>query len=495
VPYEQTPDAAGLRSRRLDRPLGILAWIAILLITLLVMVGQSASKEEEGEHGTSPDLTLALRLVEIQAKYFVGTASFAARMGEAPDPRMLEAARALEAGPVAQRLRVLTLVGDLGGPGAGLESVRELRRLIEHHEIALSTEDARSLNAIEATFLQRAAEGPGIEPDPETSQWLRQQLGWFGELLLTPPQGDASAREALVAPAQLLVVGVVVLVVGVIALGIAGAIGAVLLLVFGATGRWRAHLSTGHSRGAVYAETFAIWFVLFLLLSIGTSLVPALFSADGRGGVAPIAGGVAMLISLLALGWPVLRGIPFADVRRDVGLHRGRGVLIEAASGIAAYAMALPLVATGLIVMFGLMALAGVSMSAGAEEFDVSGTPTHPLLEWMGGSMVSKVLALILAAVIAPLVEEIVFRGVLYRHLREGTRRLGAVLSAAASMLLVGVIFAAIHPQGIFAIPVLTALACGFAFAREWRDSLIAPIVAHAINNGAVVCLLMVAFA
>jgi membrane protease YdiL (CAAX protease family) len=486
VQPDSTPEPSGLRSTRLDRPFCVLAWVGILLITGLAILGQSIRVEEATE-GESPDLTLTLRLAEIQAKYFVGTGSLAAKTGDAPDEQLLDAAKTLDAGPVAQRLRALALVSDLGGPGAGLRSAEELRRLIERHQVQLSPEDVRTFEAIEATLLKRQAEGPATEPDVETADLLRRQLGWFGDLLLTPAQGDSAAREALVRPTQLLVVGVVVLIVGVVALGIAGAIGAVLLLIFGITGHWRAHLTTGRPRGTVYAETFAVWFLLFLVLSIVASLLPR--------ELAPIAGGLAMLASLSALAWPIARGIPFAEMRRDVGLHRGRGFIIEAASGIAAYAMALPLVAVGLTIMFGLMALAGVSMAGGAGEFDVSATPTHPLLEWMGGSMANKLLALVLAAAIAPLVEEVVFRGVLYRHLREGTRRLGAVLSAAASMLLVGLIFAAIHPQGVFAIPVLTALACGFAFAREWRDSLIGPMVAHSINNGAVVCLLMLAFA
>ena len=51
-------------------------------------------------------------------------------------------------------------------------------------------------------------------------------------------------------------------------------------------------------------------------------------------------------------------------------------------------------------------------------------------------------------------------------------------------------IFAALHPQGVFAIPALAGIGIGFSLLREWRDSLIAPMVAHAINNGALVLML-----
>ena len=44
--------------------------------------------------------------------------------------------------------------------------------------------------------------------------------------------------------------------------------------------------------------------------------------------------------------------------------------------------------------------------------------------------------------------------------------------------------FAFLHPQGLEAVPGLMGIAMGLAAIRERRDSLIAPVVAHAINNG-----------
>lgn len=76
--------------------------------------------------------------------------------------------------------------------------------------------------------------------------------------------------------------------------------------------------------------------------------------------------------------------------------------------------------------------------------------------------------------------EETVFRGAFYRSLRFGN---GVLIAGLVN----GVIFAALHPQGWMGIPALTAMGFGFALIREWRDSLIAPMTAHAINNGLLV--------
>ena len=82
------------------------------------------------------------------------------------------------------------------------------------------------------------------------------------------------------------------------------------------------------------------------------------------------------------------------------------------------------------------------------------------------------------------------FRGVLYRHLREMSDRLGFTLSVILSALIVSFVFAVIHPQGLLGVPVLMGLALAFNLAREWRGTLIPAMIAHGINNGAVTLLL-----
>jgi membrane protease YdiL (CAAX protease family) len=104
--------------------------------------------------------------------------------------------------------------------------------------------------------------------------------------------------------------------------------------------------------------------------------------------------------------------------------------------------------------------------------------------ELFGAGWADIVLLYILACVWAPLVEESLFRGAFYHHLR---RPIGAVLAAAVT----GFLFAVIHPQGVVAVPVLMSLGFTFAMIREWRGSLIGPMAAHAFNNLVAVTLML----
>jgi membrane protease YdiL (CAAX protease family) len=244
------------------------------------------------------------------------------------------------------------------------------------------------------------------------------------------------------------------------------------------------HLRTDSFHGGVYAETFAVWLILFFVLQ----LIMHMLSEEG---ISVFPSAAAMLLSLLALAWPCLRGIPWHQVCEDIGWTRGRNPALESAVGVCGYAMSLSPAAIGLIIYVILVRLTS------PVEADPTKSPTgpshpvvHPLLDqdsWQ------RIQIFILASVIAPIVEETIFRGVLYRHLREASRGLGFVLSVVVSGLVVSFVFAVIHPQGLIAVPPLMGLAFGFALVREWRGSLIPSMVAHGLNN-AIVLMFIVLF-
>jgi membrane protease YdiL (CAAX protease family) len=201
-----------------------------------------------------------------------------------------------------------------------------------------------------------------------------------------------------------------------------------------------------------------------------------------------IGAGAAMLLSLLALAWPVIRGMPWRQVREDIGWTFGRNALLEPLIGIGCYVMVMPLVAVCAALVFVLQRFA--APTGDGDSLAPTSAPAHPLIEFLGGGdAVVLAQAYILAAVIAPIVEETMFRGVLYRHLREASHVWRWLPSVIFSGLVSSFIFAVVHPQGLIAVPVLMALAIGFTVAREWRGTLIPAVVGHGLNNALVTTL------
>ena len=113
--------------------------------------------------------------------------------------------------------------------------------------------------------------------------------------------------------------------------------------------------------------------------------------------------------------------------------------------------------------------------------------PSHPVVHMPADADVATILQIyLLASVFAPIVEEIMFRGVLHRNCREWSASWGWFLSALTSTTIVSFIFAAVHPQGLATIPPLMFMAFGFSLAREWRGSLLPSMFAHGMSNGLV---------
>jgi membrane protease YdiL (CAAX protease family) len=102
---------------------------------------------------------------------------------------------------------------------------------------------------------------------------------------------------------------------------------------------------------------------------------------------------------------------------------------------------------------------------------------------------VSSVWLLIFAMVIvAPIYEELIFRGLLWSAIAEQFS--GATYKehrgAVVASLVTSVIFAVIHLQyGIYEISTIVVLALIFCYARIKSGSLVLPMLLHIINNGA----------
>ncbi len=88
-----------------------------------------------------------------------------------------------------------------------------------------------------------------------------------------------------------------------------------------------------------------------------------------------------------------------------------------------------------------------------------------------------KVTWTILAVTVVPVAEEILFRGIFYPALKQNGSRLFAVLATS-------ILFAEIHFNLVTLVP-LTVLAMVFTWLYEETGSLLTPILAHSIFNGA----------
>lgn len=483
-----------------------LAWLAILALTAGVVWAQNAgSKAAPIQEARS---TTSLVLLEINLRIGIGglqalTAERAKARedngGKAVDDEQMEKARTTlrelieknNRGPIEQRLRAIIALAEMEGAARAVEELGKLKSLLKEQEREPTPDEARWLDILERLYADIAdgrPEAPTVSPEERRD--LRAALGWFGELATHPTPADPErpdpAREQALAAAQRTfrtamsagLFAVLALLVGVL--------GLLLFALRLVRGKVASRLGPPTASHAVYAETFAVWLFLFVGLNLAGPMV--LRDRVPR----MVAACVIMLLSLLALAWPVMRGLSWRQVREDVGLTLGRQPLLEPSHGVLCYFLSLPFLLIGLLIAVPLLtrAASGVPGEAG-DPFAPDVSVAHPIIEQFArGSLRDWVPVFLVGCVIAPIVEEIMFRGVLYRHLRDATRGAPA-WSVIVAALVVNVIFAVVHPQGLLAVPLLASLACGFVLAREWRGTLLPGILAHAINNTVVFTILL----
>lgn len=257
-----------------------------------------------------------------------------------------------------------------------------------------------------------------------------------------------------------------------LSLGMALAVVAGLACWPGASTRGESLEPKGGGRfGVIYAETFLIWMLLFVGFQLAAESL--------LGGRTIIESAMFMVASLSALAWPRIRGVSFSTICDDVGLRWGPSWWRPPIAGLATYSIGLPLVIVGIVLSAVLTSLLGPGAPA-----------SHPIQDELASADMEGVLALlVLAAVVVPPIEEIMFRGVLYRHLRETFGRLGSLVGFAGAAMVSSLLFAAIHPQGLGFVPILAALAVAFCIARELTGSVVPGVIAHGLSNAAVVAL------
>ncbi|HWW03147.1 MAG TPA: type II CAAX endopeptidase family protein [Candidatus Acidoferrum sp.] len=425
----------------------ILAWLGIaaaLLATHTIRVVRGDS--------ISANRNLAGLKLKIAARYYVGAAqlflsnpSAVRQLYQQAWPQLTQVAPSS-----ISRLRCAIVAGELAGAP---EAKRRLTEFLRDASLDPSLRE-------DAATLERVYADSAPPLSAAEKERLVQRHGWYARLAFSRGLApNDPVRKAATLPA----VRTFLALIGAMFLGAGLFIAGLALLIIGIVqcqqGKIRSSFmpSPPTGDGPPWVEAFALYLLAFM---VGGAAIMHFW-----GNWWAVLGWYA-IVAVMVFGCLRWRGARWTEIRQEVGLHSGRGWWREAAAGRAGYLAGLPLLAAGALVTYLLVTLAHGT------------TPMHPIVEWFAHADARTLIPiLLLATVIAPLFEEIMFRGMFYRHLRQ---HLGWLLSA----LIMAFIFASIHPQGYFAVPALMAIGFTLGCLREWRGSLIAPVCAHALNNG-----------
>jgi membrane protease YdiL (CAAX protease family) len=419
--------------------------VIVSLVAFIMYRNDRASRTGSDDSTGIEDIRL-----RVMAEELIGIKSVASLAGPAQPKNLIENQKRLvsqmdeSARTDVDRLHAAIIAGEI------LDKHEAIRRLDSIH--SQKTSDlANDIESLRTIYSKGAA-----ALDSQSQHRLILRHDYFGRVALA--QGvpaNVEPRKSVEAAGvrATLMLGLMGLIFLLLILGgVCFFIAAVVLRAKGRIGR--AYVPDPAAR-TVYLEAFAIYFILFI---IGFGLLRRYFGLMSLQWE-----WLALIIIPIVMLWLGWNGVSSEDQRNALGWHKGKGVLREAGAGIAGYFAGIVVMIAGFLVTYFLMKRTGIS-------------PEHPLVQMLQGSRWHVLGLYLLVSVFAPLMEETMFRGALFHHMR---RRWGWAVSAPV----VAIIFAAIHPQGWVAVPVLGSIALVLAALREWRGSLIAPMVAHACNN------------
>jgi membrane protease YdiL (CAAX protease family) len=479
-----------------SRTLAVVAtFLLVVAVVGLQFAGRHASFEPPSAELPPPDIQMLLigrMAVGVEA---IGDAAGpgSERSVDANAEQLLSQLDGLSKTAIRDQVRTAIISGELEGKDTAnarlddaAEALTSLRADLDEQpddeRKAVELERIENLNKDIAALrlIYNAANADAANLSTDTRDRLIEQHGYFGKVALAYGLDDADPARAAVRSAgtRTVITLITAFAIGSLAF-LAGIVLFILMVIklFSRKGIMRAYSPPAFG-GSVYLETFVLFLGGFVVISL-------------LGGVLNNATGLTLdyiIIWLLLLVpfWPLLRGQSWANHKHALGWTSGKGFIREIFAGVVGYLALLPIFIVG--VLFTLLLTILFAFVERIIAPDAPSEPlTHPIMEQLaGGDFKTLLLLLSLAALWAPLVEETIFRGALYHHVRAKWR-------AAMSGLFVGFVFAVIHPQGFAAIPALMSLGFSFALLREWRGSLIAPITAHAMHNGFLVTMLWLA--
>jgi len=145
-----------------------------------------------------------------------------------------------------------------------------------------------------------------------------------------------------------------------------------------------------------------------------------------------------------------------------------------------------------------VMTLVAVTVSGVINQVFFGGQGRNPQIEGITGgggfSWVALVCALLSAGIIAPVVEELFFRGMLYGWLRSRLGASGAVAAIAGAVALDALIFATIHGIGLILASIFV-VGVALALVYERTKSVVVSIALHSLFNSAQVAAVFITLA
>ncbi len=217
-----------------------------------------------------------------------------------------------------------------------------------------------------------------------------------------------------------------------------------------------------------------LWFAVMQAVALGQGL-PYAPASDPRLLLAGLAAGLILLGSSLLAGHLTFRG----------GLWRGLGLSFrhwpwDLVRGVLGYLAAVPL-------SYGIHGLVVYLIQQFAHDKTIQ---EHQLLEFLAPEYgpLLRVIAVFTAVLLAPLAEEIFFRGLLQSMLRKYFGR------PWGAILVTSLIFALLHMQNWQHLPALFLLAIVIGYNYERCGRLLPAIVVHALFNGVTVALAIYAY-
>lgn len=308
---------------------------------------------------------------------------------------------------------------------------------------------------------------------------LTASMGWYGTLAIALAESNPTKREALVAGIDQNAARAAMGLMIVIGVGIFSFLGFLVLFFKLVRGKLRFVFPLPSGLSPNFGLEI---FCLYLLWMLGMAKFLGYIYEAGFTFNPLVANVVGILASLVVLLWPLVWGQRLREVQNFLGF-RLLGVrkfisdfFAAPFTYLCAWSVLLPVMAVYMLVLQSL----GVSPEQGEH-------PVVPLLlDGKKGNDATLWIAF-LAVGVAPFIEEIMFRGALYGWMRT---RLGAFLSIVLS----SIIFAVVHPQGAVGVLPLTIIGMVLAFLREWRGTLMAPMLAHACFNAGTLIMVIALF-